>query len=532
MREATVPQPGILQEHPTLSVCMIVRDEEKMLPRCLKSVRAVADELVVVDTGSKDDTILIAKDFGAEVFHFEWVDDFAAARNESLRHAGGDWILQIDADEELLSDSISHLRNCMIRSTVLCYFIRCDNGPRCQEPRFVRVDRLFRNHPKLRYDRPYHESAYCSVQELIIAQPPWQVEYEQNVIIRHYGYERSKLSKKLGRGLRIMESHLKENPDDAIILTRVGGVYFDLGRYDKAEKYLNKAMQIQPDWPDINYTLGVILQQREKLDAAVRCYKKAVSSDPELAEAYANLGAAYIQQGKLDIGISELKRALGINPDLALAHSQLGLAYKKKGMLNESIAELREAVTIDPDVADAHVNLGVAYGQKGMLDESIAEHKLALALMPEDANAQTNLGVTYAEKGMLDEAIAQHKKAISIAPHFTAAYVSLGAAYHMKGMLDEAADQYQHALDIDANNADAHFNLGLVYEKKGIIDGAITEYKCALAINSELAEVHNNLAVAYYHKRNYKLAIQHCDKALEFGISVHPGFLEELKAYR
>ncbi len=89
-----------------LSVCMIVRDEEKVLSRCLKSVEGIADELIVVDTGSKDNTITIAKDFDARVFHFEWCDDFAAARNESLKHATGDWILQIDADEELPASSV------------------------------------------------------------------------------------------------------------------------------------------------------------------------------------------------------------------------------------------------------------------------------------------------------------------------------------------------------------------------------------------------------------------------------------------
>ena len=90
---------------------MIVRDEEKNLVRCLKSVVPVVDELIIVDTGSKDNTIDIAKEFGAKVFLFEWCDDFAAARNESLKHATGDWILQLDADDELLPTSIPPLQS-------------------------------------------------------------------------------------------------------------------------------------------------------------------------------------------------------------------------------------------------------------------------------------------------------------------------------------------------------------------------------------------------------------------------------------
>ncbi len=511
---------------------MIVRDEEKMLLRCLKSVQSIADELIVVDTGSKDNTISIAKNFGAKVFHFKWNDDFAAARNESLKHATGDWILQIDADEELLSSSIPHLKDDILRSMVLYYLLRCDNGPRCREPRFAWISRLFRSHPKLRYHRPYHEGVDSSIENLILAEPRWQVQYEPNIIIRHYGYERSEMSKKRERGLRVMKSYLKENPNDALVLTRLGGVCCDLGHYDEAEAYLKKALLIKPDWSETNYTLGVILQEQVKPEAAMRCYKKAIAADPYLAEAYVNLGAIYIQKGMLDSAISELKRALAINPDLALAHSQLGLAYKNKGMLDESIAELKEAVTIDPDVGDAHLNLGVAYGEKGMLNESVAEHKLALALMPGDASAHTNLGVTYAEKGMLDEAIAQHKKAIRIDPDLVTGYINLGAAYHMKGMFDEAIAQYKHVLKIDPNNADAHFNLGVVYGNKGLINEAITQYERAVAINPDLAGAHNNLAVAYYFEEQYELAIRHCDKAVELGFGVNPGFLQALRAYR
>src|ERR1051325_8465006 len=85
----------------TLSICMIVRDNEDTLARCLESVRPIADEIVVVDTGSKDSTVGIAENFGAIIGNFEWCDDFAAARNAALRLATCKWVLSIDADEWL-----------------------------------------------------------------------------------------------------------------------------------------------------------------------------------------------------------------------------------------------------------------------------------------------------------------------------------------------------------------------------------------------------------------------------------------------
>ncbi|MEE9515866.1 MAG: glycosyltransferase family 2 protein [Candidatus Adiutricales bacterium] len=90
------------EKMPRLSVCMIVRDEEAVLERCLRSVKAVADEIIMVDTGSKDRSIEIARGYGAKVYEHPWRDNFSLHRNQSLKYAASDWILVIDADEELL----------------------------------------------------------------------------------------------------------------------------------------------------------------------------------------------------------------------------------------------------------------------------------------------------------------------------------------------------------------------------------------------------------------------------------------------
>src|SRR5438552_17207038 len=89
---------------------MIVRNEEANLPACLESVRGLFDEIIVVDTGSTDRTKEIAAEFGARVFDFVWVDSFAAARNECLRHATGKWIFWMDADDRLDEENRNRLR--------------------------------------------------------------------------------------------------------------------------------------------------------------------------------------------------------------------------------------------------------------------------------------------------------------------------------------------------------------------------------------------------------------------------------------
>ena len=106
-REAAPPAAG---RRPHVSLCMIVRNEEENLPACLASAADLVDEVVVVDTGSRDRTREVAAGFGARVYEFPWVDDFAAARNESLRHATGDWVFWLDADDRLDGDNRGRLK--------------------------------------------------------------------------------------------------------------------------------------------------------------------------------------------------------------------------------------------------------------------------------------------------------------------------------------------------------------------------------------------------------------------------------------
>jgi len=340
---------------------MIVRDEETTLPRCLKSVQDVAGEVIVVDTGSQDNTVSIARDFGAKVYHFEWRDDFAAARNESLTYASGDWILQIDADEELLADSISLVRKAMLNSWCLVCVITCDNGADSRAERFVKVGRLFRNHPSVRYSRPYHENVSSSTYDLTAREPRWQVIEEPGIVIRHYGYEPSVMQSrnKHARGIRIMESHLREHQNDTYMLNKLGESYNASGRYDEAIDVL----------------------------------KKSIALNPHIAEPHKNIGISYFDKGMVDEAMIEFEKSLTINPHSADTHNNLGMAYYGKGLLDKAISEYMKALAIEPDFAEAHYNLALVYGAKGGVDKEISEYKKALTVNPHLSEARGNLSL-------------------------------------------------------------------------------------------------------------------------------------------
>jgi glycosyltransferase involved in cell wall biosynthesis len=99
------------KDYKTISLCLIVKDEEKVLKRCIDSMKGAYDELIIVDTGSADKTVEIAKELGARVEHFEWCDDFAKARNYSFSFATGDWIMWVDADDILKEGDAKRFRD-------------------------------------------------------------------------------------------------------------------------------------------------------------------------------------------------------------------------------------------------------------------------------------------------------------------------------------------------------------------------------------------------------------------------------------
>src|SRR5438132_3223792 len=129
---------------------MIVKNEEANLAECLSPVRSLVDEIVVVDTGSTDRTREVAAAWGARIFEFPWIDDFAAARNECLRHARGDWIFWLDADDRIDEKNRAKLRRLLasLSDDNIVYAMQCQGIGSFGSTASVTHYRLFRNHPK------------------------------------------------------------------------------------------------------------------------------------------------------------------------------------------------------------------------------------------------------------------------------------------------------------------------------------------------------------------------------------------------
>ena len=196
-----------------ISLCMIIKNEERYLDDCLQSVSKYVDQIVVVDTGSSDSSISIANRYDTEIHHFKWCDDFGAARNESIKYADGDWIFQVDADHRLRLERGFDLRKHLKNSHKLGYMMSEQSyymGEKIQT-----LDRLllFRNIEGLSYSGVIHESPFNSIKSYAevheIGEP---IGYLENATVIHTGYDDP--HQKLLRNYKILKSAVENEPDN------------------------------------------------------------------------------------------------------------------------------------------------------------------------------------------------------------------------------------------------------------------------------------------------------------------------------
>lgn len=372
----------------TLSLCMIVKNEEAALPSCLSSVKDVVDEMVVLDTGSTDGTPEIAREFGARVYHFEWCNDFSAARNESLKYVRGDWILVLDADEMLVPEIVPNLCFAIHQHRyLLINLVRQEVG--AEQSPYSLVSRLFRNHPDICFSRPYHALVDDSVSRILSQEPQWQVGYLPEVAIRHEGYQKSAIAQrdKFSKAAKAMEGFLARHPTDPYVCSKLGALYVQTGFVARGIELLelglaSGAVNAQILY-ELHYHLGIAYSRLQHPDLAIAHYQAAteLSIYPMLKlGAYNNLGNLRRASGDLTEAKTAYEMALQIDPNFAAGHYNLGMTLKALGCLKDAIAAYQQAIQHNPSYAEAYQNLGVVLLKLGLVPDSLAAFGRAIAL--------------------------------------------------------------------------------------------------------------------------------------------------------
>ncbi len=385
-------------------------------------------------------------------------------------------------------------------------------------------------------------------------------------------------------------------PDYAQAHGNLGTVYYvSKGMTDKAIAEYKKAIAIKPNYTLAHHGLGRIYAHKGMFDEAVVEWKKCISiqkaADLEVTgiiigreEKRAIVNAKDLKKRDvvegaeiLEIGGDYVKfkykneifiKKVGFKKnDFAFSRKQFielqqkkdiaslmiatSLVYGKQGKFKEAEKGLKSVLKIVPSFGIAKEVLKLiedVLGKrvegkfatqlfKAIIDNTIAEYKKAIAINPNYARAHYHFAVAYASKGMIDKAIAEHKKAIAINPNYAEAHLSLGTAYASKGMIDEAIAEYKKSIAINPNYAEAHLSLGNVYafSKKPTpetLAKATVAWRRALRANPDYGLAHRNIAMTLYRIGEGGKAVKHCDRAIEAGAKVDPGFLEALKPHR
>lgn len=317
-----------------LSVCMIVKNEENYIEDCLKSVQPVADQIVVVDTGSTDKTVEIAKQYGAEVHPFKWVNDFSAARNASIKYAKGSWILWIDADERLLSESVPELKRLLRpERKPVAYLVNIKNV--MADGKNLKIStghRLFNNFKGIHFKGRVHEQIIYSV-----AQNHGE-ERRSNIVLYHLGYglSQEKQKEKDERNRWLLLQMVEDEPNNAYAHFTLGQNYLLSNQPEKALphylqalklKGLNKELRINV----LNTTAETYLKLGD-LEAALDYARQSMRQAPQQVSVYYLMYRIAEKVGQLEEAANWLKKLLEMNRNSETIFRQIATDIK----LNEA----------------------------------------------------------------------------------------------------------------------------------------------------------------------------------------------------
>ncbi len=357
---------------PRLSVCLIAKNEERFLDQCLKSVKDIAWEIIVVDTGSADRTIEIAKGHGAKVGRFTWCDDFAAARNAALDLARGDWVLVLDADEVLREGSVENLKREMADAAALAWRIPLFNIGK-EDHGSCMVPRLFRNAPALFYVGRVHEQVFLSVE---VRRQEWGLENKMGrTELLHYGYteEMTRDRNKIRRNLALLEKAVTEFPDDANLIFNLGMEKGRLNRTEEGLVHYREAIRILNETPSermvpelreicLTQFLGILKESRRYTELTETLDMPVLREGAITASMHYLAGFAFVQLGRYEEAAKHLRECLARRDERTLApshpdirtvapHHCLGVALVNLRRMEEAEASFEAAKAIAPNSA-------------------------------------------------------------------------------------------------------------------------------------------------------------------------------------
>jgi len=409
--------PFIRRKEPEISVCMIVKNEEEMLPRCLESVRDIADELIVVDTGSTDKTVEIAESFGAKVYHHPWKNSFSEARNHTLKYATKEWVFSIDADEELEREDIPKILLAKWQKEYEAVMVAIYSSLPGQ---LGGVSKGKHYYP--RFYRRKKDIYYYGIVHNLLKMP--KTSAMSDIRLYHHGYDldQERMWNKFKRSLSLLLQQVKDDPMDAFARFNIAQMYLSRNFSDEAEEHIQKALEILS--PDDEEHLHIYLMSLYQL------------------------ALVHFRRGELEKGREACERALKIKNDYIDPLLSLGSYYLLIGDYKKSRSTMRKFLKY----------------RNEQLKEDIYSF-LILNKVGADYEANYVIGEAYIKEGELEKAGKYLLEAEKSNPHFWLIYKSKGDLARLKGEFAQALDEYEQGIKLGYLNAERYGTLSTVQEQ-------------------------------------------------------------------
>ncbi|MBC2710267.1 MAG: tetratricopeptide repeat protein [Desulfosarcina sp.] len=230
-------------------------------------------------------------------------------------------------------------------------------------------------------------------------------------------------------------------------------------RYDRALSYYQKAVTVNPQFPEALNNMAATLNILGKYGEAVDCCNKAIEIRPNYSEPFNNMGNAYKALGKLGAAIACYEKSMTMAEECAEVLCNLANALQEKGELDEAIANYEKAIKLNPSYGKAYNNFGTALRSKRKLKEAELNFRQSITLLPNDAEAYHNLGNVCYDKGDFGSAASWYDKAISINSGSVQTLINRGIIYQETCESDRALDCFNKALELDPQNSKAHSHM-------------------------------------------------------------------------
>lgn len=563
----------------SISACIMVKNEEELLPDCLESIRDWVDEIVLVDTGSTDKTVEIAESYGAKIHHQRWENDFSKHRNYTVELATCDWVCIIDADERFDKNDIPGLLTMINDPDHEIISVSVYNRYRGTNDLVIGSNsvRFWRRNLNLRYEGIVHNALRIPDDSVITRTP---------ICLEHVGYDLTpeKMDAKFHRTMALLRKQLDEDPrngnawfnvvqllrgrlsedshelaDEALdaarraaeytdpkapdsrgvhimSLNHIAAISFIEGNLDVAEEYAQRVLCLKPGYLDPLMLLGMIRNRQGEYQKAIEAYQtyldaQADFNDQEDASslihyysrsrdaALYGMGQAALAMGESQLAQQYFRMALEQTPDYSDTALQLGHLYLIENRFSEAQEQFQNQLNGSRPLAMAAAGLGYISSVRGASGDAADRYQQAIDLEPNNPVVLGKCGLFFREVNEPGKAAMYIEKSLALDDSQPVLKRHLGELRFSAGQYEKAARLYQDVLDADGDDPEILNDLGNCRFKMNQLEAAEEQYLRATRCPQPPACAFRNLGLA--------LAGQHKAKEASEALATYAGMQPE-----